>query len=110
MNGGASVPGGAAGERTAFRLWPVHEHRASGSVISALALSADGGRLYVGLSDGQLEEHRIVASASGAYLSLTARKHISKKVWMQLVTRPGSRASAPVFQRGCNPRMTFNDI
>ena len=50
------------------------------SIISALALSADGTKLYVGLSDGQLEEHRIVAAQSGAYLSLTARRHISKKV------------------------------
>jgi hypothetical protein len=50
------------------------------STISALALSADGTKLYVGLSDGQLEEHRIVAARSGAYLSLTARKHISRKV------------------------------
>jgi hypothetical protein len=50
------------------------------STISALALSADGTKLYVGLSDGQLEEHRIIAAQSGAYLSLTARRHISKKV------------------------------
>lgn len=54
--------------------------QARGSTISALALSVDGTKLYVGLSDGQLEEQRIVAAPSGAYLSLTARKHISKKV------------------------------
>lgn len=85
MNGGGASLGGApACDRTAFRLWPVHEHRTRGSTISALALSADGGKLYIGLSDGQLEEHRIVSALSGAHLSLTARKHVSKKVGLHL--------------------------
>ena len=40
--------GGGGGDRTAFRLWPVHEHRGRVSTISALALSADGSKLFIG--------------------------------------------------------------
>ena len=70
----------AEGSRTAFQLFPALSHRSSSSVISTVAVDDEGGHLYVGTSDGQLEEHRLHASMAGARVSLGARKHVGKKV------------------------------
>lgn len=66
--------------RTAFDLWPALDHRSKSSKISSVAVSEDARILYLGLSDGQFEEHSIVCSQHGVRTSLRARKHIGKKV------------------------------
>ena len=66
--------------RTAFDLWPALDHRSKSSKISSVAVSEDGRILYLGLSDGQIEEHSIVCNQHGVRTSLRARKHIGKKV------------------------------
>lgn len=65
--------------RTAFDLWPALDHRSKSSKISSVAVSEDARILYLGLSDGQIEEHSIVCSQHGVRTSLRARKHIGKK-------------------------------
>ena len=70
----------AEGSRTAFQLFPALTHKSRDSIISAVAVDDDGGLLYLGTSDGQLEEHRLQASMQGARVSLRARKHVCKKV------------------------------
>lgn len=81
----------AEGSRTAFQLFPALTHRSSSSVISAVAVDDEGGHLYLGTSDGQLEEHRLHASMAGARVSLGARKHVGKKV-------QGDGARCPQYQ------------
>ena len=49
------------GSRTAFQLWKVHESRSRTASITAIALQQGARRLYLGFSDGQLEEYRIQA-------------------------------------------------
>ena len=66
--------------RTAFNLWPALDHRSKTSKISSVAVSEDARTLYLGLSDGQIEEHGIVCSQQGVRTSLRARKHVGKKV------------------------------
>lgn len=66
--------------RVAFQRCLVHEHRNPASAISAIALDATGTRLYLGFTDGQLEEHRVVADFAQAKTLLSARKHVGKKV------------------------------
>jgi len=73
--GGTSGPGGA---RTAFRLWELHRHRGKNSV-TCLALNESSDWLYLGFSDGQLEEHRLEAQPGRVHSSLSARKAVSKK-------------------------------
>eukprot|EP00884_Botryococcus_braunii_P004337 jgi/Botrbrau1/13904/Bobra.0017s0011.1 len=70
---------GAQGGRTAFRVWPAYDHKSKTSVISAVAVDQSGGRLYLGLTDGQLEEHRIQAGTTAMRVALGARKHVGKK-------------------------------
>ena len=70
----------AEGSRTAFQVFPALTHRSAQSVISAVAVDDDGEHLYVGTSDGQLEEHRVHSSGQGVRVSLGARKHVGKKV------------------------------
>ena len=70
----------AEGSRTAFQVFPALTHRSSQSVISAIAVDDDGEHVYVGTSDGQLEEHRVHGSGQGVRVSLGARKHVGKKV------------------------------
>ena len=83
------------GSRTAFHLWPVHEHRGRPSGITAIALQQAAGKLLLGFSDGQLEEHRIIpppasptstsTTAAAARdsvaprLALAARKQVGKR-------------------------------
>lgn len=55
----------------------------AGAMITSVALSASGQRLYLGLEDGVLEEHAIQAS-QGARASLAARKHAAKRVRCRL--------------------------
>ena len=69
----------SGGSRTAFQLWPALEHKGKQSVISAIALDDTAQHIYLGTSDGQLEEHRIHSSYQGIRVSLGARKHIGKK-------------------------------
>ena len=66
--------------RTAFNSWPAHDHRSKASKISSLAVTEDARTLYLGLSDGQVEEYSITCSQQGVKTSLRARKHIGKKV------------------------------
>jgi len=47
--------------RTAFHLRKVHENHGRTASITAIALQQDADRLYLGFSDGQLEEYRILA-------------------------------------------------
>ena len=70
----------SGGSRTAFQLWPALEHKGKQSVISAIAVDDTAQHIYVGTSDGQLEEHRIHSSYQSVRVSLGARKHIGKKV------------------------------
>ena len=66
--------------RTAFHLFPALDHRSHTSKISSVAVTEDARTLYLGLSDGQIEEHSIASSQQGIRTSLRARKHIGKKV------------------------------
>ncbi len=67
--------------RVAFQRCLVHEHRNPNSAISALALDAAGTKLYLGFTDGQLEEYKITISFAQAKALLSARKHVGKKVY-----------------------------
>lgn len=66
--------------RNAFEIWPAHVHKAKNSQISSVAVNQAADRLYLGLTDGQLEEHRIVSGSAGLRASLGARKNVSRKV------------------------------
>ena len=66
--------------RTAFHLWPAVDHRFNASNISSVAVTEDARTLYLGLSDGQIEQYSISGSQQGVRTSLRARKHIGKKV------------------------------
>lgn len=66
--------------RTAFNLFPALDHRSNTSRISSVAVTEDARTLYLGLSDGQIEEHSIASYQQGVKTSLRARKHIGKKV------------------------------
>ena len=70
----------SGGSRTAFQLWPALEHKGKQSVISAIAVDDTAQHIYLGTSDGQLEEHRIHSSYQSIRVSLGARKHVGKKV------------------------------
>lgn len=69
-----------SGSRTAFQLSPALDHKNKNSVISCIAVDDAGSHIYVGCSDGQIQEHRIQSTASGSRVSLGARKHVGKKV------------------------------
>lgn len=65
--------------RTAFELYPALVAR--NALISCVAVSHGADRLYLGLQDGQLEEHRIGTAPGGSVqVALGARKHVSRKV------------------------------
>ena len=66
--------------RTAFNLWPALDHHLGTSKISSVAVTEDARTLYLGLNDGQIEEHSIAGGQQGVRTSLRARKHIGKKV------------------------------
>ena len=81
--------------RTAFHLRKVHENHSRTASITAIALQQDADRLYLGFSDGQLEEYRILAGpAVGIWTLLFLRKQQpvppSVHVPMQSCTRHGS--------------------
>ena len=66
-----------------FRAHLVHTHRSSAAppqLISAVAVSDAGDKLYLGLSDGQLEEHRVLQQGDAVESSLIARKYVGKRV------------------------------
>ncbi|KAL3142970.1 hypothetical protein ABBQ38_003253 [Trebouxia sp. C0009 RCD-2024] len=65
--------------RTAFNLWPALDHRSTASKISSVAVTEDARTLYLGLSDGQIEEHSIAGDQQGVRTSLRARRHVGKK-------------------------------
>lgn len=71
---------GQQGTRTAFNIWPAYEHLSKTSVISTVAVDDAGEHMYLGLSDGQLEEHRVSTVEHDVRVSLGARKHVGKKV------------------------------
>ena len=77
---------GQQGTRTAFNIWPAYDHHSKTSVISTVAVDNAGERMYLGLSDGQLEEYRIEVLQQGVRVSLGARKHVGKKVKMRHIT------------------------
>ena len=66
--------------RVAFHSWPAHDHRSKSSKISSVAVTEDAHTLYLGLSDGQVEEYSIHCDQEGVKTSLRARKHIGRKV------------------------------
>ena len=66
--------------RTAFQAWHAHDHRSQTSRVSAVAVGSQADKLYLGLTDGQLEEYNIVLGQHGVRLSLQARKHVGKQV------------------------------
>ena len=66
--------------RTAFNLFPALDHRSNTTRISSVAVTEDARTLYLGLSDGQIEEHSVTSGQQGVRTSLRARKHIGKKV------------------------------
>lgn len=66
--------------RTAFNLWPALDHRSNTSKISSVAVTEDARTLYLGLSDGQIEEHSMPGDQQGVKTSLRARKYVGKKV------------------------------
>lgn len=66
--------------RTAFQLWPALDHRSTASRIASVAVTESGDTLYLGLSDGQVEEHSVTCTQHGVKTSLRARKHFGKKV------------------------------
>ena len=66
--------------RTAFQAWLAHEHRSPTSRVSAVAVGSGGSTLYVGLSDGQLEEYKVNSDSQRVWLSLEARKTVGKQV------------------------------
>lgn len=79
-SGNGTPAGRASGYRTAFQRLLVHDHKALGTAISAVALSSCGERLYCGLTDGQLEEFKVYSDFSTARVSISARKFVGKKV------------------------------
>ena len=68
--------------RSAFHIRAVLDRRpAGGAPIRAVAVDEAGQRLYLGMEDGLLEEHSLAtAGGGGGGASLTARKHVSKRV------------------------------
>ena len=75
----------------AFRAHLAHTHRSSATppqLVSAVAVSDDGERLYLGLSDGQLEEHRLLQQGEAVITSLVARKVVGKRVRVVVCPRP----------------------
>ncbi len=84
---------GQQGTRTAFNLWAAHDHRSKTSLISTVAVDDAGERMYLGLTDGQLEEHRIDVTLQDVRVSLGARKHVGKKVCLALF-EPALHAAA----------------
>ena len=71
---------GQQGTRTAFNIWPAYEHLNKTSLISTVAIDDAGEHMYLGLTDGQLEEHRVSTEEQAVRVSLGARKHVGKKV------------------------------
>ena len=71
-------------EQTAFKIWPVIDRRRQegGPVqpIRSVAVDQGGSKLYLGLEEGLLEEHTLVKKTGTVAASLSARKHVSKKV------------------------------
>ena len=63
-----------------FRAHLCHTHKSQAQLISAVAVTDDGERLYLGLSDGQLEEHRLQQQGEAVTTTLVARKFVGKRV------------------------------
>ena len=74
------------GSRTALKRIFLLEHKSKTSLISSIAIASDGGSVYLGLTDGQIEEHRILPGSLGYQAFLSARKHLGKKVWKTVLT------------------------
>ncbi|KAK9839815.1 hypothetical protein WJX81_003522 [Elliptochloris bilobata] len=55
------------------------------SLISTIAVDNAGERMYLGLTDGQLEEHRVHTLEQEVRVSLGARKHVGKKAVTAIV-------------------------
>ena len=66
--------------RDAFRNTVLYEHKSASSSISTLALNSRDLRLYIGLTDGHLEEYTLNRTASVSGIHLSARKLVSKRV------------------------------
>jgi hypothetical protein len=68
-------------QRKAFRAWLVHDRRNQPTAaVTAVGMDQVGDRLFLGLEDGSIEEHRIVQDAQGTRSLLVARRQLSKKV------------------------------
>ena len=82
--------------RSAFESWLVHNHKSTSSRISAICLSDDGSRLYVGLSDGLFEEHKLSHGQESITTTLVAKKNMGKTVRCSPNSR-GPVSDLPVF-------------
>lgn len=67
------------GPREVLLTSQIHSHSNLTSWITC-ATFGPGETIYLGTSDGQIEEHRLVQSPAGQRLKLVARRSISKKV------------------------------
>lgn len=67
--------------RAVFRCSNVYELQSRGPVIASIAVSTTSSAVYIGLSDGSLEEHKLLQrNDSPPRLALSARKHVGQKV------------------------------
>jgi hypothetical protein len=99
-------------EHTAFKIWPVIDRRrqdgGAQQPIRAVGVDEAGSKLYLGLEDGLLEEHTLITEAGAVRASLSARKHVSKKVGtgerlaprLRLLLLWSVAARAPCVKRG----------
>ena len=77
----AETAQGMSVRRAVFRCSFIHEFQSRGPVIASVAVGINSSAVYIGLSDGSLEEHKVVKSTGCLpRLVLTARKHVGQKV------------------------------
>jgi len=69
-----------SGDRTAVTCTPLHQLKGASALISSVAIDDRCHQVYIGFTDGQIQEHRLHARESNSWLTLTARKHVSNKV------------------------------
>lgn len=65
--------------RAVMHCAPLYDHKSQRSLISCIAFSSESNHLYVGLTDGHLEEHRLYKDNNGSRVKLSARKRLTQK-------------------------------
>lgn len=66
--------------RDAFKRALIYEHRITTTSITSSSVDSREAKVYIGLSDGHIEEYRLDSSATYNKLNLSARKSVSNKV------------------------------